>query len=679
MLDNYTKNYIKRVKKWIIDNSIEPEYKIYEILWALSLDQILWDDIPPDFCEKFNIPHTRDYGIDLISLDATKASQCKLYGPNSTISFKCISTFFSYAKGILNIGDINKMLLLTSNQAKIDSMVCRLNIPTIRKNTDELLLSLETKLSQVISEDNSENSQITIEERPFLLKCFNLFINNDKKDFNFQLPCGVGKSFIMYYIILKELIINKKSKYIIFVPRIQLAYQHKKYLDKLNITNQIIGDGNNKFLKTPSVTICIYPSANKIKNNEFKYKFIDEAHHLENQDSIYKSNIDMIPYEKSLSLSATFKNQEQLDYRMSLREAIEAGYISDYKILFEYFTSGNKDEALLNLCVKRREWFPAFIYFNRRERAIEFSNKLNEKGVKSNYILSDTSIKEQEEVQNKIINGELDIVCLVGCWNEGTSISNLKTVILGDMRYSSINRIQIIMRADRLHETKPYYNIVIPIQQNELNEENNNYDDISNFIKTLFDIDPKLKESLKNKEKSCRIKIGIDGEYIKELKEDDLEEEKDDIKADHIYTIVYDSLGNMIGGLTLDEKIKEFIEYVEKNGIPKEKSKEAKFSDNTIMSSWFHGTIKKQIINNNLYHSNVYKKLIINLKIKAELDRYINVVKDKDIFIKLLTNEKIKEFIEYVEKNGIPKNREKFSDSVLIKNWYNNQKDLNNK
>ena len=678
-IDKHTKHYFNRLVKWYENPDREPQHKIYEVLCALNENMILWDDIPPNFCEIYNVPHRRDYGIDIISRDNTLTGQAKFYGEKSAISWRGISTFFGYSR-LLRISE-DKSVILTTPDSKIDSMantyIEQFNIKLKRMSIEELRDNIKPYLKTFNLENNTvkDSEKINIEPRDFILECFDILTNKNQDVFRFQLPPGVGKSFIMFYTIVETLKKNKKERFVIFVPWIQLAEQHKKFLDNLNIKNQIIGDGNKKVNKTPNVFICVNPSSKYLEGYEFKFKFIDEAHHLENEDSKYRQAIDEIVCEKEIQLTATFKNENNIDYLMPFREGIEKGYITDYKVVIEYFTTGNKTDSLIDLITKRPEWFPAFIYFNSTDRAKMFKERLCLKGVRTEYVTAETGSKNQKKIIERIESGDIDLVCLVGCWNEGTSIDNIRTVILGEMRYSSINRIQIIMRGNRLHTDKPFYNIVVPIIANDISEDGECYDDLSNFVKTLVRIDPKLKESIKKDCNSSRIKIGIDTLYSEENLDEDLKyDEKEEFEnpAIHITESIYDSLGNMAGGLSIYEKAKEFIEEVEKNGIPKQGKNDVKFSDKVNMGTWFHITIKRILTK----ESELYKLLSENEIIKNEIDRYLKDKDERSKNIKLLTrDEKLKEFIEEVEKNGIPNQRNKdvkFSDKISMGRWFQN-------
>jgi hypothetical protein len=72
-------NYIEEIKKFLVDKSIFKDYKIYEYLWAIDTDMLMWEDTPPLFFNNHNIVHKGDYGIDLISENLIKTGQVKHY------------------------------------------------------------------------------------------------------------------------------------------------------------------------------------------------------------------------------------------------------------------------------------------------------------------------------------------------------------------------------------------------------------------------------------------------------------------------------------------------------------------------------------------------------------------------------------------------------------------------
>jgi hypothetical protein len=127
----------------------------------------------------------------------------------------------------------------------------------------------------------------------------------------------------------------------------------------------------------------------------------------------------------------------------------------------------------------------------------------------------------------------------------------------------------------------------------------------------------------------------------------------------------------MVGGLSLEEKIKEFMERVNKDrAIPSSRNETILFSDNVRMGKWFQG-IKSKLSK----ESEIYKQLSTNPIIKDEMDRYLEEKEKKPKDIILLTQEeKIKEFMERVNKDQpIPSDKNEtilFSDNVRMGIWF---------
>ena len=219
--------------------------------------------------------------------------------------------------------DIKNLILGTTKKAKIDKMALKfINdgfVSLQRKSYKKLLKKFSNY--EIIKKEKKEI--IEIEERHYLLDCYNLVLNSSKNKLNFQLPCGTGKTFIMLYIIKKTLEMNNKDKFIIFCPWIELAKQTYKLFKKFKIKTSFIGDGNVNIKKKTQVIICVNPSVIYIEDINFKYKFIDEAHHLENEDSKIREKINQINAEKELNFTATFKNRDEIDYEYTLTEAIK--------------------------------------------------------------------------------------------------------------------------------------------------------------------------------------------------------------------------------------------------------------------------------------------------------------------------------------------------------------------
>ena len=641
----YRQKYINFIDDYGYDDTKFKDHYIFEILYALELNLILWSDIPPNFDELYDLPHTMDYGVDLIDLEYTKTGQVKKYGETSCITWSALCKFYTYSTQVL---DINTLILATTEDSKIDNLG---NKKLIETNKIQLIRNDFDKLLQKYNNTQHEKEPVItyeIEKRHYLLDCYNLIKNTDKNILNLQLPCGTGKSYIMLYTILETLKTNPEDKFIIFCPWKNLAKQFKRLLKKFNLKISFIGDGKHEIKSKSNVVICINPSVQHIKDIEFKYKFIDEAHHLEDKDSERKPQINKIKAEKEINFSATFHNQDELDYKYPMNQAIEEGYISDYKLHIEYFTSGDKINSLIELIKDNIDWIPIFIYFNDTEKCTKFADLLNQNEISSDYLIGTDNVIKRNEIRENIENGALKVLCLCGMYNEGISIDNLQTVIFGDLRHSQINKIQIAMRANRLYKEKPYYRVVLPIIESDFNDK-----DISQLIRTFAIIDPRIKEAIKRKS-STRIQIRLDDKT-------NLEDAK------LLYEQIYDRIGKMTNGLSQEEKVNELLDYVKiQNELPKHNISTSKieFSNGQSMSDFWMSCKNCSRCNNELY-----SKLLTNKLLKEDYERYERYQQ----LPKLTTDDKINILLKKIETNKEiirDKNKDKFEDNTQIHRFW---------
>jgi hypothetical protein len=601
-----------------------PDWKKFEYAVALNQSMIVWSDIPPNFGELYNLPHLMDYGIDCINLEYTKTIQVKHY-KTSNITWKLMSTYIAYSSHILGINDMN---LVTTPTANVTSIVKRSFPNMLRFTLDELIANLP-ELPKV------EKPVKVIEQRPYTVECANLFLQSNQDIMRFELPCGMGKSYIIYEIIKKSAI---DAVHLIISPWIDLSHQMMNELEEFGIKAALMGDGYNpETLDDIQVLVCVTASAKKLAKMDFTfgYKFIDEAHHVEKLESKQLEYINCIECERELHLSATFRKIHPLDYCMNLRDAIDGGWLSDYRIYIEYFGKGEMFSNVVQLVKSNPDWFPMFVYFNTTERAIEFA-----KEVGGEYLIGTCSRAKRARIVDDLNNYRCHILALCGCFNEGISINNLATVVFGDYRFSKINRIQIAMRASRLHCNKPFSRLVFPICKGGFDDK-----DLQEMIRSFSEIDPKLSHSMRNN--GTRVSIT------------NRNEKAEMIPAEFICEKIYDRFGELIGRLSTEEKIDEFLVWVEKNNCLPTKKLDGLFSD---------GARLDRFIGHHINHMNnyPYSKLLKNNIIKEYYDKYINKSK-------LTADEKINEFISWVEKNNrLPTSGDKdnFTDGVNINGYW---------
>ncbi len=597
----YRNKYLNILSNW--KNNI-PEWKAFEYAVALKHSMIVWSDIPPNFGEIYKLPHLMDYGIDCINLEYNKTLQVKHYN-KSNITWKIMSTYIAYSLYVLGISDMN---LITTPTANISSMACRSFPNLLRYTLDELTESLP---------DPPVFEKPVFEKRQYQTDCVNLFLQSDQSIMRFELPCGVGKSYIIYEIILQ----SPDKKHVLFVPWTDLANQMMTQLESFNIKAKLMGDGCHvDNIDNIQVLVCITASAKKLAKMDFSfdYKFIDEAHHVEKMESKQLEYINEIESERELHLSATFRKIHPLDYCMSLRDAIDGGWLSDYRIYIEYFTKGEMFDNVVQLVKTNPDWFPMFVYFNTTERAIEFA-----KQVGCEYLIGTCSKSKRARIVDDLNNYKLPILSLCGCFNEGISINNLATIVFGNYRFSKINRIQIAMRASRLHPNKPFSRLVFPICKGGFEDK-----DLQAMLKSFGEIDYKLSESMRNN--GTRISITSRNEKA-EL-----------VPAEFICEKIYNRFGELIGKLTIEEKIDEFLRWIEThNCVPKQNCLD-KFSDGTKITGFW-----EYCKHRNKFLEILYTKLLSNEIIKKYYDEYLERKN-----LKITLPEKLTILLNYVEKNN---------------------------
>jgi hypothetical protein len=165
---NLKQKYRKIIKN---DNNLSSAPKIFETLYALELDMMLWEDIPDSFIEKHELPHKRDFGIDLISWDFKSCAQVKKT-EKSRITWSKVANFVTYCD-ILNI---ENMILATITNPKIDKLVKEKLIKTnkiklIENNYTNLLNKYtNNKIYNISNYDSNEEQFINSN---FLEKSYN--------------------------------------------------------------------------------------------------------------------------------------------------------------------------------------------------------------------------------------------------------------------------------------------------------------------------------------------------------------------------------------------------------------------------------------------------------------------------------------------------------------------------
>lgn len=229
---------------------------LFEYISACYNNAYLYDD--PElkkFKLKYEIPNKdcspNSIGIDLVNLEENILIQCKYY-ISSTLRISNISSFsFTVQKPKFNEF---KKILSVSQETKVQHEIEDENnsfqfqrIPTDYINQ---IINESYKIKENIS-DNTTNTEIIL--RDYQEEIIKLINSNNK--YNFKLPCGTGKTFVMAYYIKN----NPNLKIAVLTPSLFLANKFCDLLDNYNIkTNRIFSDHATEEIY--NISICVYNS-----------------------------------------------------------------------------------------------------------------------------------------------------------------------------------------------------------------------------------------------------------------------------------------------------------------------------------------------------------------------------------------------------------------------------------
>jgi len=399
-----------------------------------------------------------------------------------------------------------------------------------------------------------------------------VIINKSVKYFNdnnkglLVLTCGVGKTLISLWV-AKEL--NAK-RIVIGVPNLLLLDHWKKDIKKIfpDIPYFIMRQGKHKhdieqFLeknKAGCIVITTYSSANKINTvaQSIKYlfdiKINDEAHHLtcvniKLCDETTKNYIKMldIPTVKQISLTATVKNIEEINYdknvisndnveyfgevihKMSLYEAIQKGIICDYVIQTIITDEEQLNEQMIKFNITevndKRLFLSAYaslksiydghshhilVYTNNKDNSnkiIQFIKQL----LDHNYFHmpelsyreynSNISHIEQTKIIQKFENARFGIISCVYCLGEGWDFPLLDAVIFAENMTSNIRILQSALRGSRKDKNNinKISKIILPILNQGKwfeNTDNSDFKKIKEIIYQMGIEDETIKQKI---------------------------------------------------------------------------------------------------------------------------------------------------------------------------------------
>jgi predicted helicase len=586
---------------------LEPKYSFYDEVWPFS-------DVPSLVLEELKLP-SQDIGIDLIAKmgDEYHAIQCKYHQDNSqSVTFKEVSTFISLLESntkitqgyICSTADITSRILGKLNTKPINLLLNDTWAELDETFFERLKAFFEGKKPKELVSFKPKDHQ-----KKALKNANDYFLKENNSRGKLIFPCGAGKSLTGYWM-TKEL---ASKKTIIAVPSLSLVKQTLEvYLREVVATKRSVkwlcicsdeGIGKDddivyftENIGVPCQTDALYIQ-NWLEENKDEEIFIfttyqsgriiadiskqlgitfdlgifDEAHKTVGANKKFFSHLlfdENISISKRIFMTATERfykgskddiiSMDDEDIygdtfaQMSFKEAIEAGLLTDYKVITieiqkseiaEFIRENNlvqlndkwkketeaRSMASMLALRKAMKMFPiknAVSFHSSIEKAVR--NKELQQYITDTYDYQpiDTftvSGKQATSKRNSIVQefarSEHSLITNARCLTEGVDVPNIDCIIFSDPRKSKVDIVQALGRALRKKEGKDWGYVILPIIYDDTTQEidNDNFQEILSIVRGLASNDERIVEFFKDKDQTNNKKELKDGQFHLEV------------------------------------------------------------------------------------------------------------------------------------------------------------------
>lgn len=555
-LEYVLNDYLKQIK----EDNFQPKFgRKLELITAYKNKGLVYSDIPEFIKEEYELP-SRDEGIDVIKFDEKlkiiEVFQCKdfknyvddhhlgtfysmlyKYPCFNNIKAYCVGSkttrFKKNTKNIINYDlEVESKNILKDNShinlLKTEPYTDLINNPYLKEYDEYEYVNLKNDNVKTIKKEFKKNTQ------PELRKCqkeaivkIQYAIDNKFEQIRIKIPCGCGKTRIMYY--FSEL---DQYKILIVVPRVTIAEEILRYFnEELQKDINTCWSSNHNDINS-NVTLAIYNSVQTYineKNQQYDIMFVDEAHNIIGSDLYQKNGLDFksnmakkvlnVNTKLKVFLSATIKIDSNIDYEFEYDEAVKEGLICQYQLHLynneyikntiydknefeiykkylknkddekEFFKYYNRSKKVLNI-LQNKDYSNVIIYCSTQNIA-KFVNKyLKKHDILSRIIISkdnDKEINTTSKYRRKLLNdfrkNKFRVLCAVDCISEGTDLPIANTTIFFNDKNSEVKIVQCVgrvLRLDHKHGKKIGYAILI--------SENNNKKEDVNIIEKYMNI-----------------------------------------------------------------------------------------------------------------------------------------------------------------------------------------------
>jgi superfamily II DNA or RNA helicase len=540
--------------------------RVFELCSAYELGHTMWECLPPTSFDNggaqlmrmsYSAKNPRDMGIDSATIDMREVSQSKWYKPGSQVNYTDISKFWTLS----SIVEAQTRILVTSENVNVHKLSNGLPIKKIHIS-DTRINEICTKALSWLCETKIVNTQDNQPLRKWQSDAIEIIgdslLNYEGEPVTANIACGSGKSRLILELIKR----NKYKRSLIFVPSKGLLNQFCKEVTRWTPNLSVGRVGDRSIVINKDITVCIYDSVKHVKDLEFDFIVVDEAHRVAkeflSEDDTYgkvraREILDMCDDTPILLVSATIPDIDNniLSYEYNIDDAIRDCVIVDYHIVIPVFTDGDHDNGLRNIIHVHPEWTRILAYCNTILKASEFAEECVRNGIPAKSFSGKTPLKEREYIIDELRLGKIRVLVTVYTLSEGIDIKEADTCMFVDQRYSSVDVIQCLGRILRTSPGKQIGTVILPTL-----DENR---ELVRFMRLLEGADPRLRYNLWKSR--GRTSVVIDS--INDMSEE---------TAEMISINVYERLGVLLNAWQENyELLKQFV--LEFKKFPKKSTK----------------------------------------------------------------------------------------------------------
>lgn len=259
------------------------------------------------------------------------------------------------------------------------------------------------------------------------------------KSICYQLPFLISKKCVLVISPLISLMEDQYNK--LKNLKINVFCFNSNNSNKTNDKNKILNGENAIIYMSPEYFKLSYDFLNKLSHqNRISLVAIDESHCISTW-SDFRPEYKNLYYVKkwinapilALTASATPKMIEDIKNLLKLEDSkliTSSFYRSNLDInIIKKFNFEIDFKDIYNLLKNLNESDKAIIYCKTKNETDEFVDKLNKLNVKAKSYHAGKSIKSRNLIQNKFMNGEVNIIIATIAFGMGIDVSNIRLVI----------------------------------------------------------------------------------------------------------------------------------------------------------------------------------------------------------------------------------------------------------